>query len=425
MRTGNRGYGGSWKRSAPTKVRRVSSGRIASSTATLMSSAAAAVALLTVAAAGIGAQVVGVGSCDGVVRGDLGITGYECAGPECGARVVRHVAPPSPGASLESRVESVFHYATEPVVTGVREGGPLDGIVRRGDRIVSVDGAPITTREGSRALHLVEPGERVRLVYRRDGALRETEVEAVARCSERGRTVTFNADGRVVARGVEPAPPVPAEPVQMVMPSEPPPVPAAVAVGRPGAPPVSGVRLGMSFRCDECVVRTGGGGSAVWSFSGPVEIVRVEPGGPAARAGLRSGDRLVEVAGHPIGSEEGGAAWSAMSPGEPVRMTVLRADGERQEVEIVPEERTLRTPGLPGVAVTAPGAPDAPRGRAATLPGVAPAPDPDVVRYTGVLGEAAVEVRGAPVTVDKDEGAGTITIYTGDNVIVIRTGRGG
>lgn len=343
--------------------------------------------------------------CEGNVTGDLGVASYRCSGPECVMRYVR-VAPEAPSESR--RVEGIWRYSTEPTVAAVRPGAAVRGILREGDRIVSVNGSPITTLEGSRELQLVEPGERVRLVYRRDGALREAEVVAGSRCVEDPEEPALAA----------PAPPAevsvqrPRGQVSLPRPGNPGRLTGDVVTSRVAN---GGVHLGMSFRCGDCVFLTDEEGGVRWSFTGPVEIVRVEEGGPAERAGLRSGDLVRRIDGHPVESREGAAAWGSLTSGEPVRVAVSRPDGSFANVELVPEERTDEPS-----TVTASG-----RVQYAPPTPAAPAVPPAPVRYTGVLKDIGIEVRGAPVTVDKDEGAGTITIYTGDNVIVIRTGRGG
>jgi hypothetical protein len=64
-------------------------------------------------------------------------------------------------------------------------------------------------------------------------------------------------------------------------------------------------------------------------------VTRVDAGGPAERAGLRSGDRVLTV----NGAADSYAAWSfAGQPGDVVALSVDR-DGERKDVRITLEER--------------------------------------------------------------------------------------
>jgi len=66
--------------------------------------------------------------------------------------------------------------------------------------------------------------------------------------------------------------------------------------------------------------------------TGRFEVGEVEAGTPAEAAGLRRGDRLLEVNGRPVGTL-GDLAWSAKArpAGEPSRY-VFERDGERIEV---------------------------------------------------------------------------------------------
>jgi len=74
-----------------------------------------------------------------------------------------------------------------------------------------------------------------------------------------------------------------------------------------------------------------------------VVIVAVTPDSPAARAGLRTGDRLVEIGGHRLlGSTPALRADNArrllgdLTPARAVRLAVMRGD-ERREVSVTPE----------------------------------------------------------------------------------------
>jgi S1-C subfamily serine protease len=68
-------------------------------------------------------------------------------------------------------------------------------------------------------------------------------------------------------------------------------------------------------------------------------VVRgVGPGTPAERAGLRTGDFIVEIAGQPIAFKndlEMLLSLAKLEPGKPVHFTVVR-DRKRQDVELVP-----------------------------------------------------------------------------------------
>lgn len=78
-----------------------------------------------------------------------------------------------------------------------------------------------------------------------------------------------------------------------------------------------------------------------------VAVSGLAPGGPAARAGLRQGDLIVEVAGIPIGdlSDLYRQLWSLGDAGITVVLTLLR-DGQRSEAKITTIDRDamLRQP---------------------------------------------------------------------------------
>jgi serine protease Do len=75
--------------------------------------------------------------------------------------------------------------------------------------------------------------------------------------------------------------------------------------------------------------------------SAGVIVTRVDPGSPAASAGLREGDLLVEAAGEPIGSA---LDWEGrvldMPSGTSVELVIQRPDG-RVTVTLTPEEDPL------------------------------------------------------------------------------------
>jgi len=67
-------------------------------------------------------------------------------------------------------------------------------------------------------------------------------------------------------------------------------------------------------------------------------VTEVERGSPADRAGLRPGDRVLEVEGRPVNHPEMATRIFRKSAGVPVRLDLER-DGGRAEVTVVPEER--------------------------------------------------------------------------------------
>jgi S1-C subfamily serine protease len=63
----------------------------------------------------------------------------------------------------------------------------------------------------------------------------------------------------------------------------------------------------------------------------------VSDGGPAAKAGLKEGDRIVEVGGKPAKNLEGYMTLIRnVKKGEPVELTVLR-EGKKLSIKVTPE----------------------------------------------------------------------------------------
>jgi Tol biopolymer transport system component len=70
-----------------------------------------------------------------------------------------------------------------------------------------------------------------------------------------------------------------------------------------------------------------------------VKLADAAKGGPAANAGVRAGDVVVELAGKPIeGLEEYAYAMQLLKVGEPVKIVVMR-DGQRLELDVIPGSR--------------------------------------------------------------------------------------
>jgi len=306
-----------------------------------------------------------------------------------------------------------YEFRTEPVVMRVREGGPADGRLRRGDVLVRIDGDLITTPAGWRRLERLRPGQRVVLTVRRDGRLAHETIDVGEECRP-ARAPAPPASAAAPPTRVRPLPPMTA-------------LPAAPA---PPAPPVvadQGAYLGLSFTCDVCVGRLqrddgdAGVGTIRWEFRDPPRLNAVMRTGPAWDAGLRSGDRLVAVNGHGITTREGWHAFSSLEPGTPARLTVERA-GERRTFTVVPQE----TPSRYIVAET-PGARAAPPGARAASPAPYAAADADSpLRYSEVLGDVAIEVRGDPANAYYDRERGELIIRAPGTWIRIRlTDRGG
>jgi S1-C subfamily serine protease len=80
--------------------------------------------------------------------------------------------------------------------------------------------------------------------------------------------------------------------------------------------------------------------------TGGVQIGSVETGGPAARGGVRDGDRIVEIDGQPVqDSDDVSGAVNAHRPGDEVRIVVERSGGRRTlTVELGEQPEQVGTP---------------------------------------------------------------------------------
>ncbi|HEX5042851.1 MAG TPA: PDZ domain-containing protein [Candidatus Polarisedimenticolaceae bacterium] len=97
-----------------------------------------------------------------------GIERLLCVGGECWINLE------SPDGGREHR------FTTEPRIVRLRP--PAADVLQVGDVIVSVDGAPITTREGGRRLARPRAGEAMTLGIRRDGRSFEVRIEPQPGC---------------------------------------------------------------------------------------------------------------------------------------------------------------------------------------------------------------------------------------------------
>lgn len=142
------------------------------------------------------------------------------------------------------------------LVSGVMPDGPAaEAGLQQGDVIVEFDGRPVTSdRELLRAVAATEVGKKARMVVQRGKSTQNLSVEVARRPDE-------------------------------------------VAAARPGAPADSS-QLGLGVReLTPPLARQLG-------VDHGVVVERVLPGSPAARAGIESGDVIVEVAGQPVNTLE-------------------------------------------------------------------------------------------------------------------------
>jgi predicted metalloprotease with PDZ domain len=115
--------------------------------------------------------------------GDIGIRRIECHGPSAACGIYGR------------EDDGSFHhnFSVEPTITEIASAESAGGLAV-GDRIVAVDSVLITTREGGRRLANLPVNAPVRVLVRRQGALREYVIRAERGCGIRGITVRSRSD---------------------------------------------------------------------------------------------------------------------------------------------------------------------------------------------------------------------------------------
>jgi hypothetical protein len=294
-------------------------------------------AAMLAALASISAQAAGQVKCaGGKPSGDLGISGLDCRG-DCTLTM------------NEQWVPQAWSFSVEPLVTGVTPDGPADGVLRRGDALVAIDGLLITTAAGGRRYASVEPGEDVRIRFRRGGRMGEAVLHATATCALVpdkllglrpiiGRLTPLASDSETFVT-----------PRQLLITDEPGTRTIRIQPGPTSPsdrvlPAVPHGRLGISFFCGSCIGTTKDG-VLTWQFSGPIEVVAVDPGGPADKAGIQLGDQIKALNGKRIDSSEGEKIFAGITPGQPLELTVVKRSGQEVTVTVTPvAAETLRVP---------------------------------------------------------------------------------
>lgn len=320
-----------------------------------------------------------------------------------------------------------YRFESEIRIEDVNPDGPAAGRLRNGDVITAIDGHLITTAAAGRRFSSLNPGDQPRLTIRRSGRTQDVQVSAGARCTPvappappapprpatPGRPPRPGVAPTPATPGVPPTPPRPAAEPAPARPPAPPRPNAAPAPGRPTVPPTPATPpippappappevmpdgwFGFGIQCNNCGVASENGRS-VFRFREAPRVVNVEPGTPAAGAGMRRGDRLTHMDGVSITTAAGWRRFAAIQPGQRVSWTYTR-DGRRLQS-----------------AMTALRRPDA--GRA---PAPAASPQAQRLRYSGSVGGSQVEVRGAPVNVTTDPRTGEMVIRSADVTVRIR-----
>ena len=290
--------------------------------------------------------------CKGDVSGYLGIGFGDCRG--CVLTV-----------SQESKAwKKAWSFATEPRIAEIAEDSPLAGSLQVGDEIVAIDGVLITSAEAGQRFANVEPNRNVTIRYRRHGQTADVVVRAGTHCGLSVEGLRINgpfaepreaslldvvlsrlAPGMRVQLSQHPRIRIQADAdsgdttigfaggnLEITVPRKGPSTGPRKPVLREG-------RLGARFSCRSCSARSIKDGRPVWQFSSAPQVTGIEVGGPADLAGIRVGDRLEAVDGHPIESTKGGEAFSVVRSGQPMQLTLRGPDGRTRTVTVVPQAR--------------------------------------------------------------------------------------
>jgi hypothetical protein len=402
---------------------------------------AALVVIASLTPGRVAAQVVAGGNTtiNSTGAGYLGILQLRC---DCTLRV-----------DAEDRFRS-FRFRSDPAVMRIESGSPADGRLRVGDYITHIDGERLRSVAGAEKFADIRPGQDVALTIWRDGITSIVRLRATGLDWDDNRVLgtlapvgpgpgvrmeTWDNGAVGVIAAVPAAPRDPERPrpgvraarpgVWAVTPevAEAPPTPrspsasrAPEAPGAPGAPPATPAPsvwavvpesrvapsgwFGFSFRCTDCGwARRDERSDPVWESEEAPELSMISRGGPAERAGLQRGDRLTHIDGYPITRPEGSRRLGSVTPGQTVRLRVLR-NGQP-----LIRSLTLGTrPEARAAAAVAASRPTTPPPRAARE-----------LRYTGKIDDVSVEVwstAGSSVTRVGD----TMVITVGGTVVRLK-----
>lgn len=343
-------------------------------------------------------------------------------------------------------IRKVYKFYEEPRVTSVDPAGPSMGRLKAGDILVAIDGALITTSEAGRKIGALDPDQPVKITIRRDGRTMDVKVRPRSRCPDDQLADVYRA---IRDRESTPRPPrapraprAPQSPDVVVLPrTEYTPLPegfkvpiAPMAPMPPGFARRSATRgwFGIGLSCGDCGWATVND-SMVYRTNEYPKIYMVEEGSPADKGGLQRGDMLTHINGVSLLTDEGGHAFGAVKPGQPVRWTFER-EGETRSAMVVAGvrpgqvsqyERNLEKLQKQLGQIEGLDQEELRRqvqqmqealDQSRRTPGAR-----QKVRYVGSVGDAEVTVQGqSNVSVSTDEETGEMVITTGETTIRIK-----
>lgn len=336
--------------------------------------------------------------------GYIGIDGLSC---NCTVTSTRNVTN-----GEDTGARRVWKFRGEPTILHIANDSPAEGNLEAGDIIVSINGAPITTRKAGNLYGDPPPLEPMGFVVRRSSELVEVTVIPEAVCPD---------DPRIDYGPVAPVAPTPPPPPRVVRLGE---LPRLEAPAPPAAPDVNVLPrgwLGMGISCEDCVVKLGGDYPG-WQFTSPPVVYSVDAGSPAERAGLRAGDVLTHIDDIPLVERDGAERFTEIRPGQELTWQIER-DGKVRVVHMTAGQSPVPRAAESPVGAESPVAPPAPLtpGTTPTSPTPPQPPEPHKLRFTGSLGDTSVDVWGiASVVVTMDEERGEVIIKTGTATIRLK-----
>jgi hypothetical protein len=345
-----------------------------------------------------------------IAVGDMGITRLQ-------GKI--HVGKPDENGDIQI----VLRFMSEPVIQELDPDGPAVGKLRVGDVIVAVDGKLITAEGAGHAFVDPPVGIPVELRIRRDGKEGKVEIVPDWICvdkesavfphwvnvykrlimglapkvrEEAERQARERALDKLKDRESESRSPRPdVEPIPRPSKATSPDLAIGAPFPTPGLP-----HSWMGFGL-ECSIDGNWEGNDL-RFTEPPRVFRVEPGSKAYEAGLKRHDVLTHIDGLAMDTQEGTKHFTEIKPGQRVEWKVQR-DGESVKLVMVAEP--------------------IPRWAELIRPEkeIILNPIVDVLRYSGVLGKTAIEVRGsAPVNITVNEATGQVIIQTADTTVRLK-----
>lgn len=252
------------------------------------------------------AQAVG---CDRGPGGPVGVKSYTCA--SCGVD------------RKDGKAE--YFFTTEPVII---EGMPGSNL-RAGDVITSINGKPITTREGAMDFAYPRPGK-VNVTYRRElpDQFGRTSIITMT------ETLTVAPDCRLTSSEINSVEVVKGPPLSASFRLRNAIISRDSMAGLPIPDPTS--RLGFAVSCTpSCTKATSRSGETYWKHDGYPAIVALRTKSPAADAGLRLGDLIAEVDGMSVTDEAGSLALQRGVASSNPNGPIIVVDGVRLETGVV------------------------------------------------------------------------------------------